>query len=47
MPKIPWWRRPELIALALTVATVLVYLPVFQNRLVDYDDDCYISRTRT
>jgi len=44
MSKIPWWRRPELIALALALATVLVYLPVFQNELVNYDDDYYISQ---
>ena len=44
MAKVPWWRRPELVALALALATVLVYLPVFQNELVDYDDDYYISQ---
>jgi Tfp pilus assembly protein PilF len=44
MAKVPWWRRPELIALALALATVAVYLPVFQNELVDYDDDYYISQ---
>ncbi len=44
MSRIPWWRRPEVIALALALATVLVYLPVFQNELVDYDDDYYISQ---
>ena len=44
MAKVPWWRRPELIALALALATVLVYLPVFQNELVDYDDDYYIAQ---
>jgi len=40
----PWWRRPELIALALALATVAVYVPVFQNEFVDYDDDYYISQ---
>jgi tetratricopeptide (TPR) repeat protein len=44
MAKLPFWRRPELVALALALATVLVYLPVFQNELVDYDDDYYISQ---
>jgi tetratricopeptide (TPR) repeat protein len=44
MSKVPWWRRPEVIASALALATVLVYLPVFQNELVDYDDDYYISQ---
>jgi protein O-mannosyl-transferase len=31
-------------ALALALATVAVYVPVFQNELVDYDDDYYISQ---
>lgn len=44
MAKVPWWRRPELVAPALALATVLVYLPVFQNELVEYDDDYYISQ---
>jgi tetratricopeptide (TPR) repeat protein len=44
MAKVPWWRRPELVAFALALATVAVYLPVFQNELVDYDDDYYISQ---
>ena len=44
MAKVPWWRRPELVALSLALATVVVYLPVFQNELVDYDDDYYISQ---
>ncbi len=44
MSRISWWRRPEVIALALALATVLVYLPVFQNELVEYDDDYYISQ---
>jgi tetratricopeptide (TPR) repeat protein len=44
MSTIPLWKRPELIALALALTTVLVYLPVFQNELVDYDDDYYISQ---
>ncbi len=44
MSKTPWWKRPELISLALALATTLVYLPVFQNELVDYDDDYYISQ---
>ena len=43
MANVPWWRRPELVALALALTTVLVYLPVFQNELVDYDDDYYIT----
>jgi tetratricopeptide (TPR) repeat protein len=38
------WRRPGAVALALAVATLLVYLPVFQNELVNYDDDYYISQ---
>ncbi len=44
MAKASWWRRGEILALALAVATVLVYFPVFQNELVDYDDDYYISQ---
>ncbi len=44
MAKVAWWRRPELVALALAILTVLVYLPVFQNELVDYDDDYYITQ---
>jgi tetratricopeptide (TPR) repeat protein len=44
MAKVPWWRRPELVALALALLTVLVYLPVFENELVEYDDDYYITQ---
>jgi tetratricopeptide (TPR) repeat protein len=44
MSKGPWWRRPGFIALGLALATVLAYLPVLQNDLVDYDDDYYISQ---
>jgi tetratricopeptide (TPR) repeat protein len=36
--------RPAAIALGLAVLTFVVYLPVFQNELVNYDDDFYISR---
>jgi protein O-mannosyl-transferase len=44
MSKAPWWRRASTVALAIALATVAVYLPVFQNELVDYDDDYYISQ---
>jgi tetratricopeptide (TPR) repeat protein len=37
-------RRPEMLALLLALATLAVYLPVFQNELVDFDDDYYISQ---
>lgn len=33
-----------MVALALAAASFAVYLPVFQNELVNYDDDFYISR---
>ncbi|HSF14185.1 MAG TPA: tetratricopeptide repeat protein [Vicinamibacteria bacterium] len=35
--------QKSLVAMALAVATALVYVPVFENELVDYDDDYYIS----
>ena len=35
----PRWLRPKLVGLALALSTALVYSPVFQNELVDYDDD--------
>jgi tetratricopeptide (TPR) repeat protein len=44
MSEASWWRRPPAIAVLLVLATVAVYLPVFQNALVDYDDDYYISQ---
>jgi tetratricopeptide (TPR) repeat protein len=44
MSEAPWWRRPSTVALAIAVATLAVYVPVFQNELVDYDDDYYISQ---
>jgi tetratricopeptide (TPR) repeat protein len=37
-------RKPALVALLLLLATFAAYLPVFQNELVDYDDDYYISQ---
>jgi tetratricopeptide (TPR) repeat protein len=50
MPEAPWWpqwahwRRPASVAVAIALATLAVYFPVFQNELVDYDDDYYISQ---
>ncbi len=44
MSKAPWWQRPSTVALAIGLATIAVYFPVFQNELVDYDDDYYISQ---
>ncbi|MGH9334092.1 MAG: glycosyltransferase family 39 protein, partial [Vicinamibacteria bacterium] len=40
----PHWRRPLVVALALALLTVLVYVPVFTNDFVNYDDDYYITQ---
>lgn len=37
-------RKPALVALVLSLLTLAAYLPVFQNELVNYDDDYYISQ---
>ncbi len=44
MSEAPCWRRPSTVALAIGLATIAIYFPVFQNELVDYDDDYYISQ---